>query len=629
MRFPSQRSSRAGRALVLVVGLACAGAFPVVAQEAVPTVSFSELQRGQKGYGLTVFAGQEPERFEVEVIGVQQSNDVAGLDYLITRLSGHGLEKSGVAAGMSGSPVYFDGRLAGAVAFTFHFASEPIAGITPIAAMRAIPGGERQIAAAAPPAGGGGLPETAPVPAATLGLPRVALQDLLAERSNRAAFDQVLELLAPGSTGPGASGGRSTLSFTASGFGGAARRLLEGRLGPLQPLAGLAGGRATGAASAARPVGAGDSVALVMVRGDLGIAAVGTLTDRVGEQVVAFGHRIFGGSGGIGPLRFPMAEADVVTVMPGLQESFKIANVGPLIGSFLEDRGAGSRGVVGPIWPMTPLAVKIYPAAGGPPRDYHLEVASDPLFRGFLMTLSLVGAISSAGRDQGAQNIDLDVTYHLKGQAPVRGRHSYAGGQAAYDAAFKVMEYATYFAFNDFAPVDIDRVEVELRMYEEERRSKVLAAWPDRRTVAPGETLGLTVELEDYRGTRWRQRTDFAIPANVSGRFYILIGDGRTTDTAYAQVEKVEPKTLAQGLELLRRARSSRELHLFGLEQGAGITFGGRALPDLPASQRALLGGAAEAPLAFRIAGEKIVPLERPATGMVRIDLEVERRRAP
>lgn len=640
-----KKTSSLSSPAVLVLALFFSAALPATSAAAggveSATISFEELTRGQKGHGLTVFAGHESERFEVEVLGIQRANDVAGLDYLMVRLSGHGLEKTGVAGGMSGSPVYFDGRLAGAVAFTYNFASEPVAGITPIGAMRAIPGrgvfGPRTGTLAPQHHVVAGETSTVPRAVRPSFLPRVRLEDLFDDRVRSEALDEALAFLGRGSSGPG----RTAVAFTASGFGADARRLLEGRLGPLAPSlsqgavgVGSSGGGTATAGNSKAELQPGDSVAMVMLRGDISMAAVGTLTDRTGDQLLAFGHTIFGGSGGIGPVRFPLATAEVVTVMPGLMESFKIANVGHLAGCFVEDRGAGSRGIVGDAalygstCPMTPLTLKIHPADGGEVDTFRLEVASEPWFRGLYLALATVGGIAAAGRDQGAQSVELEATYHLRGgHAPVRARHSFAGGQAAVDAALQVMEYASYFAFNEYEVVDLERVEVELWLREDERRTRVLAAWPDRRKVAPGELLGLQVELEDYRGQRRRQRVEFPIPANVAGRFYLMIGDGRSTDTAYAQLEKIVPGSLAQGLEQLRRQRSSRDLHIFGLEAGPGLSIDGRPMPDLPPSLRSLYGPGAGTALAWRIAGEKVVELDRPAEGMVRIDLEVERPR--
>lgn len=605
----------------LLSGAGVCLAAPAAPVEGVPTISFEQLTRGQKGYGFTVFAGSEPERFEVEVLGIKHAQDVAGVDHLITKLSGHGLEKSGVAGGMSGSPVYFDGKLAGAVAFTYNFASEPIAGITPIGAMRELPFDR----------GASGLLTVVAPQRRPVGLAPVGLADLLDDDPGRAAFEQMLQLLSPA-----AGGGRSAVTFASSGLNGEIRRLLEGRLGPLAPSApsvaasgsraaasGGGGSSATGGGSA-RPVKAGDSVALVMVRGDLDLSAVGTVTDRIGDRVLVFGHQIFGGSGGLGPMRFPMAEAEVVTVMPGVEESFKIANVGAPIGSFLEDRGVGSVAMAGPVWPMVPVTVKVRPTDGAPERTFQTEVAGDRLFRGFLIVLSTVGAVAGVGHDQGSQSVDVDFCFRLAKVDDLCGQYSYAGGQAVVDAAFQLMEYSTFFAFNDFEEVTIDAVEVEVDL-REDRRSTLVAAWPDRRTVAPGEKLGLWLEIEDYQGGRRRERLEYSIPRDVAGRFYLMIGDGQTVDRTYAQLEKPQAKSLRHGLELLREKRSSRQLHLFGLERGAGITLGGRALPELPGSQRTLFGAAAEATLPWRIVGEKVIELDNVATGMVRIDLEVER----
>ena len=213
------------------------------------------------GHGLSVFKGTTPERFEVEVLGVLE-NQKPGGSYILARLSGQNLEKSGVIAGMSGSPVYLDGRLAGAVAFAWPFATEPIAGITPIAAMRAIGSGAPPFFAQAPPARASAT---------------IDLAEIVAGRISAGRLDEELERFARSVSNEG----RSALLWGASGFAESSRARLA-RLLPAAalPLAALGGGRRSTIDSDLAP---GSSVAALFVDGDLRLAATGTVTDRIGD----------------------------------------------------------------------------------------------------------------------------------------------------------------------------------------------------------------------------------------------------------------------------------------------------------------------------------------------------------
>ena len=365
-------STRSHRLFPFVLALALL-ATPVLAAEPAPdapsraaTISIDEVSVGQRGYGLTVFAGTEPERFDVEVIGVMR-NISPGTSYILARLTGHGLERSGVAGGMSGSPVYFDGRLAGAVAFSWSFSHEAVGGITPIDSMRRL---ASVPATATPAAAAPALPDPASGPP-------VALADLLAGRLPEDLLVRELSTLKPRL----AMGGVASLQWATSGFGELSQGLLRQALGSVAP----AGQTAPGAAPTAAELRPGGAVGAVLVDGDLRLAAFGTVTDTFDGHVLAFGHPFLG----LGPIRVPMATAEVVTVLSSANSSFKISNLGTTVGAFEQDRLAGIQGRLGAEAPMVPLTLRIL---GDQPREFRVRVAEVPQITPLLVASSALGA---------------------------------------------------------------------------------------------------------------------------------------------------------------------------------------------------------------------------------------------
>ena len=247
-----------------------------------PSLAAAALpERGQTGYGLSVFEGTEPVRFEVEILGSVEGMGSTGTT-ILARLSGAGLEHSGVQQGMSGSPVYVDGELIGAVMSTWAFAKDPIAGIRPIGEMR-----------------------------------------------------DLAEDLRPGGAEPGAT----PLAWSAQGFDRSAVDAIGAALG----IDVQAAGTATTSTSIEGPLGPGHAMAVLLVDGDARLFATGTVTERIEDRVLGFGHPFLSA----GEVSLPLARAEVITVLASSQISFKIAAAGPVVGALELDRRAGVAGRLG------------------------------------------------------------------------------------------------------------------------------------------------------------------------------------------------------------------------------------------------------------------------------------------
>lgn len=574
-----------------------------------PTLPVEEVHRGQTGYGLTVFAGTTPERFEVEVIGVLRNPD-PGSTYVLARLTGNGLEDSGVVSGMSGSPVFVDDRLVGAVAFAWPFAKEAIAGITPIDAMRAI----AELPSGMPP-------DPVPVSAGSASggpgaLPALSLEDLVSGELPEDLLDRALEALQPVS-GQGVTGGSPAIGWATAGFGPQARSTLSRSLG----VAAGAGGRT----EEAGPLVPGAPVGAVLVDGDLQLAATGTVTERSGEEVLAFGHSFLG----LGPLSVPMASAEILTVLPSNYNSFKISNLGPVVGAFEQDSQAGIRGRLGAEAPMIPFDLRV---RGLREQDFRMRIAAVPQLVPALVAAATVGGLDSATFSNGPQGLDLEASFDLGewGELPVR--QSFDGPNAAAAAATHLVAFAAYLVQNPLEAVAIEGIEATLTQTARPRTATLVAAHAERTVVRPGESVRLNLDFKRHRGEMFRKSLEVGVPEDLpAGRLSMLVGDGESADATRLAMLPAQPVTFPQALELLRSFHSKRDLMVLQVFQGTGVSVAGDTLPRLPGSIQSVWKAAASGsarPLRLAVQSVEAESLPFPASGIVRIDLEV-RRRAP
>ena len=578
-------------ALVLLCVGAAVAAGPM-AGEIAEHLPLAEVESGQTGYGLSVFSGGGPERFEVEVIGIWRDVE-PDTSYILARLSGMNLEESGVVAGMSGSPVYLEGRLAGAVAFAWPFAIHPIAGITPIESMRRL--------SEAPTDG---------AVAATMGQP-TSLSQLVGGEVPIDLLERHLARLSP----PPLEGAANGIGWSAAGFGAATREILTRGLGAVSP---------SGRVASSGPLGLapGESVAAVLVGGDMQLAATGTVTERSGDRILAFGHPFMGA----GPIDVPMATAEVITVLANQASSFKITNLGQIVGSFDLDRQTGIRGHLGRNAELTPLGIDI---AGDRSRSFELQLARMPTMTPVLVAISILGALDSVTQAGANQGLDLHLLFDLGERGTLEVKQSFDGVSAGLDAALYVLAFADYLVNNHLEKVEMSRIDVELTQHPQPRLATLIEAHASSTRVRPGDTVSLNVDLTEYRGRRRRASMDMMIPTSIpEGRYSLLVGDGVSIDVARLSIEQTTPVTFNQALTLLRSLHSRRQIVVLGVFGGQGLAVAGEVLPRLPGSVRSLWGAAASSsaiPLHLAIADQQEMLLDTPVLGAARIDLEIRR----
>jgi hypothetical protein len=621
-RSPEARAAGGGRFRVLgVLGLFLLASLPSRAQEARPILPIDQIERGQTGYGLSVFAGTEPERFEVEVLGVVR-NDNPGSSFILARLSGGpaegNLERTGVIRGMSGSPVFIDGKLVGAVAFSWSFVEDAIAGITPIEEMRRL-----QL-----------LPPSEPAPVAGTS-PPVPLDRLLAGELPPDLLERQLAALAP----PPVLGRSTSLQWAAAGFGEGSRGLLEDRLGGIAPMGSFLTG--SGTASSVQVPGVqgegetaappdpqpGDALALVLVDGDFKLGPAGTVTDRTGDSLVAFGHPFLAA----GSVRVPMAEAEVVTVVASQSNSFKITNLGRTLGAIEQDRDAGIEGRLGVEAPMIPVTIRVRGADenDGPSAEYHVRVAAIPQLAAGLMSLAVFNSLDVTRYTGGNQGLDLTLRVRLADHGDLELRQSFDGATAAGDAIGLILATVGYVLQNDLEPLEIENAEVELVQYPRPRTAVLVGAHAERSVVRPGQKVNLNLDLLPYRDAPFRRSVQVEIPEDVpEGRYFFFVGDGSSIDAARLTLEPSDPIRIRQALRLIRSLHTRRQLGVLGFFPGPGLAVAGEVMPQLPGSMASIWGAAPSGsarPLRLVVAQELYEPVDRPLEGLVRIDLEVRR----
>ena len=596
--------------LVVVTGLSAA------ASAATTTMPFSQVRKGMRGYGETVFDGTKLERFEVEITGVLQ-NIGPGQDLILAKVSGPVIDRAGVIAGMSGSPIYIDGKVIGALAYSWQFAKEAIAGITPIdemlkiAQVDGVPGGA--LIAATPRMSGGEFLQA-------------MIQHKTAEK-----FELMMSNLAGASPASAVAGARpiavplSMSSFSPDTLGRFSKYLDP--MGFMPVPAGASSTSTTTNTSAAKEFAAGDAIGAVLLRGDFNVAATGTVTYIEGDRIYAFGHPFLD----MGQVAFPMAKSEIVGVLPSLASSFKFANTGAVVGAFRQDRAVGIMGVMGETADMIPIDLDV--DGSGPEQKYHVDVLRHAQLTPLILAMAADTVVAGAQRAAGERTVMLESEIRLKGfKDPITLREGWAGAQARQAIPSYLAVVAGYLMSNEFHAADIESVKIHFRHTDDIKIAKILEAsleMPDKGRVHPGDSVKVRAVLKPYRGEAFVDTFDVTIPDDQpAGAAYLLIGSGSVLNQVDFMLVPPDPRSLDQVIAVLRRLRPSTELTLGLYEQTDGAVTAGVYLPNLPPTMRAIVSSdtsnGPQAPVRYHASQHLAHPLGYIVDGVVKIDLDVK-----
>jgi hypothetical protein len=584
-------------------------------------MSVDEVRPGMTGVGRTVFQGDRIEEFKVHILGVLRNVNGPQRNMVLARLEGGPLAETGVIAGMSGSPVYVDGRLLGAVAFSLgQFPKEPIAGITPIQEMVESAGPQTRRAPVDKKAHIE-LPITQEKMAHALREAFAWFQRPFAESPADIRFlglgggddprtAQLGVLLRPIAT-PLAIGGMAgplpdaiTGAFRDSGFvptmvDAAARQSVPDSAGPP-------------GSPALRP---GDPVGVNLVTGDFMMGATGTVTEVDGNQVYAFGHPFYN----LGTTQFPMTRAYVYSVLPSLMSSMKIAMTGETVGTFFQDRSTAIAGTLGPGPALIPVRISL-DTERGLKKSFTFHVVNDQLFTPLLTYVSILNTLSSYEREYGAATFSVKGTAKLRKHGAVTLDDVFTGESPSIGAATYVVAPLTFLLGNDVEPVELDEVNLQITTSERQQTATLERVWLDSVDIRPGTTLPLKLLLRTYRGEEVTRTVPIDIPANASGSMSILVSDGgKLAQFEQRDLRSAQPKALDQMVRLLNKARRNNRLYIRLLRQDAGAVINGENLSSLPPSVLAVMesdrNGGSFSPLRNATAGEWEVVTDNAVSG--------------
>jgi hypothetical protein len=539
-----------------------------------------DVKPGMKGVARTVFKGTEAEEFGVEILGVLPGFPGPHQSAIIARLSGENAEKTGVFAGMSGSPVYIDGRLVGAIAFSFPFSKEPIAGITPIKEMISIfeRGSGRNVGESSEP-----RPVSFTELAATELKPNLPKQAVAGAPliAPVAANSPLVSLL----------GQQLQPIATPVVFGGVSQEALS-LYAPQLQANGLMPVSGVGGAAAITPLGTitdktlapGTSISVQLVRGDYSIAAAGTVTFRDGNKIYAFGHPFLS----LGSSDMPMTEASVVTVIPNVNNSFKLAVPGQMVGSISQDRATGIYGQLGQAPKMIPVKINLHTS-----RDrtevYSYEVASDPFLTPLLLNLTIFSTIASSERSQGEATISVNGKINVVGQEPVTVERRFSAANAGMLAAGSIAVPVNTLLTSGFENVQIGGITLDLTSSDIKKAATLERIAVDRTEIGRGDTVEIQAYVRTDSGKQFVQRIPVEIPRDVPlGQLLVFVGDGAALQQGSASQAFV-PQNLSQLVGAINKVKKSDRLYVKLFRITSGAVIGTSELPSLPPSVVATL----------------------------------------
>ncbi|MCS7024303.1 MAG: hypothetical protein NZV14_05845 [Bryobacteraceae bacterium] len=519
---------------------------PAFAQQTV----VQSVRAGQKGVGYTVFSGYRVEPFDVEILGVLE-NAGPKQSIILGKLTGGPLAQTGVLQGMSGSPVYVDGKLVGAVALAFSFAKESIAGIRPFEEMLEAKSVDRGIRAEAARC----LLETCPQLFATSARPELRFGEA-----------RLAELATP-------------VSF--SGFTQAAIDRFSPQLRQLglEPRQAVAGGRSSSvpAPPTLRP---GSMISVQLVTGDFSIGADGTVTHIEGKRLYAFGHRFVS----LGEVEMPFHAAEVLTLLPNLQTSFKISSSGAPLGVITHDYSTAVRGELGRQARMVPVRIQVQ--AGNRVSNYSLQMVHEAALTPFLLQMTTFSALDATERTLGAVAYVVKQNLQFENAPAVSSTNVYSGEfNTAMQAAQSVAIPVAYAMQSGFPELRIKGVELQLEAFTGRRHWVLEDVYASRRLVRAGEAVELSVVLSQ-EGRRMIRTVRYRTPQSLAaGPLQLSVSDGPAANLAeFRQLVLTPPKSAALVRRLLEQLRPNTNLYVRVLRSESGYQSQGEDLPAPPPS---------------------------------------------
>jgi SpoIVB peptidase S55 len=548
----------AGRVLLTLCLVACAAGSAAAQPASGEIFPLADVKAGQHGEVWTVFQGTQPEPFAVEVSGIILNALGPGKSVILCKLTDPRVQDMGAVAGMSGSPLYIDGKFAGALSYQLQrFETIRYAGFTPAADMAEV--ADRVGGSASPgpgnPAPAG--PETPSGPTA----------------DSELAFRPMKPVFALGGVSPRAAALMAP-QFAALGFG----VIAIGGSSQGSQAAGLAGTSAA-PAPALRP---GDAVSVALTTGDITLAGTGTVSRVDGNRIVAFGHPMLS----MGDVQFPMCSAEVVAILPSNLESTKIANIGPVIGSITEDRLSAVSGTLGPGPEMTD--VDVIAGAGRAQRTIRFQVVRDKQIAPMIMLTAIVEAIYGSNDSEPSEGFRIVSTVTFSPTQEITRESVYAGQQGFAQGMFEFLVGLSGELQNPFEKAMAKHVQFRVEPLEANPAITIDQFQLSRSVVRSGEALQVTLAWRDYQGAPETRTVDVPVdPAWAGKTLEVLAVPGRVLDELTGHGHVFRPgqlRSFGAYLDGMRDIRPEDGIFIAVVEKSSLFFDQAASTPDTPAS---------------------------------------------
>lgn len=585
----------------------------------------SQVKPGMEGTGKTIFYGDSIDEFGVTVLDIME-NFYPHRDVIIVRLSGEMAEKTGVMAGMSGSPIYIDGKLVGALAYRIgQFMKEPIAGVMPIEEMLQIPPKEKQRSAKKGSTATALLPsyleaslvgarddfwrniiETIPVAKTSGSIVQVIQTPLSFSGFDQGFLSQYFELFSSMGFVPIISGGGS----------GSSKSSKSSNANPFQP---------------------GSAVAQVLIKGDYNIDATGTVTAVSGNQLLAFGHYAFN----LGDVNMPLAKTKVIASLPSMMASNKMAVATEIVGSIRQDRMSGILGDLSIEPEMVPVDVLHSSALSGD-HSYHFEMAADPSMSNlmpFYLRIAIIQALTSARLAGELNSIEMDATINMENGSSVRMQDFFSSRQVfgffgtGMDAASVgdlIASALGVLMVNDFNSPKLKSINIRTKEVPGQNYARIQSVWQDKTEIDPGDSLFLSIKLQQHDGKTKKLSAALKVPKNINANSLSIIISSAPTLTAYEMnltPDKFRPVDYEHLLEILNSRRMNKNIYIQVRLRDSGLIVEGKELSELPPSIIGIMdsrrSSGVSRRLADRVLFEQAIPTDFQITGAKRLSVRI------
>jgi hypothetical protein len=581
-------------ALLALIAVLCLAPPPIAAQESRELLALSEVHPGMQGYAYTIFEGDQVEKFDLEVIGVLDNFLGPKQSIILVQLKGPKVEHTGVVAGMSGSPVYLDGKLAGALSLKLGiFNKEAIAGVTPI-------------------------------------------QDVLNATSQPApaqAAQKQVELPNEASTHRGLPFGSALEPIeTPLVFSGFQPATLQQFANQIQSLGLVA---TQGGTASPRPddahLAAGDMAGMVLVQGDASINSACTVTAVQADRVFLCGHPLMN----LGNVALPMARSRVVTTLSSSLASTKIVNVGGSIGTITGDHLTAVIGKLGAPPAMIPLDLTL--SVSGGEKKFHFEIIDHPKFTPLLVALTTFNGVTQNSLYGEGTTLHLTGEIRLHGHPPVQVENTFAPGDSLSPDGMPIattMQIVFTRLFNNtFELARVDSISLHVQSVPGRKSFTIESAWLEKGEAAPGETLRVRVLLRPYRGPSRVEETTVRVPEQAARgtTLRVLVSDADLLNRASRGFgfggAGSGPTGLDQLIALLNRERRNDRLYVGLFAPAPTLLWDDKELPNIPLSQISIVDGrptpGSVQVLRESLASEASVPLGGPVSGVISLNLQI------